>query len=100
MIRLSTTPPCNPFTPLATVRLATVGLATVLLSTLTPPAPLTAQDAQDVAGSDWDVTLARGETREIDFTTEEGTWMSMDISPDGQGLADSQLIGMIDVTGT
>jgi hypothetical protein len=24
----------------------------------------------------WDVTLARGQTRDIDFTTSEGTWMS------------------------
>ena len=30
----------------------------------------------------WDVTLPRGDTREISFTTEEGTWMSVDISPD------------------
>jgi Tol biopolymer transport system component len=34
----------------------------------------------------WDVTLARGETREIDFETDEGTWMSVDVSPDGQWL--------------
>ena len=32
----------------------------------------------------WDVTQARGETREIDFVTDEGTWMSMDVSPDAQ----------------
>ncbi len=33
---------------------------------------------------EWDVTLARGETREIAFTTDEGTWLSVDISPDGR----------------
>lgn len=33
---------------------------------------------------DWDATLARGKTYEVDFTTDEGTWMSVDISPDGQ----------------
>ena len=54
--------------------------ATALALTLT--SPLVAQDTE--SGDDWDVTLARGETREIDFTTEEGTWMSMDISPDGR----------------
>ena len=32
----------------------------------------------------WDVTQARGKTREVDFTTNEGTWMSVDITPDGQ----------------
>ena len=34
----------------------------------------------------WDVTQPRGKTREISFTTTEGTWMSVDISPDGQWL--------------
>ena len=31
----------------------------------------------------WDVTQARGTTRDIDFSTSEGTWMSVDISQDG-----------------
>src|SRR5215212_6722710 len=30
----------------------------------------------------WDVTQARGQTRDIDFTSSEGTWMSADLSPD------------------
>ncbi len=34
----------------------------------------------------WDVTRPRGQTREIDFTTEEGTWMAVDISPDGRWI--------------
>src|SRR6266566_8846651 len=43
--------------------------------------------AQDVAkGPEWDVTQARGKTREIDFTTSEGTWMSVDLSPDGRWI--------------
>ena len=36
--------------------------------------------------AEWDVTQARGQTREIDFTTSEGTWMSADLSPDGQSI--------------
>ena len=44
------------------------------------PAMAVAQDSQV---DDWDVTQARGETLDIDFTTEEGTWMSVDMSPDG-----------------
>ena len=40
--------------------------------------------AQNMA--EWDVTLPLGETREIDFTTDEGTWMSVDISPDGSWI--------------
>src|SRR5689334_7355328 len=40
--------------------------------------------AQRVA---WDVTQPRGQTRDIDFTTSEGTWMSADLSPDGTWIA-------------
>ena len=40
-----------------------------------------AQDQEE-----WDVTVPRGNTREISFTTEEGTWMSVDISADGSWL--------------
>ena len=36
------------------------------------------------AGTPWDVTKARGQTKVVDFTTDEGTWMSVDISADGQ----------------
>lgn len=35
----------------------------------------------------WDVTVPRGETRTIDFTTDVGTWMSVDVSPDGEWIA-------------
>ena len=34
----------------------------------------------------WDTTLARGATRDITFTTSEGTWMSVDLSSDGQWI--------------
>jgi Tol biopolymer transport system component/imidazolonepropionase-like amidohydrolase len=34
----------------------------------------------------WDVTQPRGRTREIDFTVTEGTWLSLDVSPDGRWL--------------
>ena len=34
--------------------------------------------------SAWDVTQARGRVHEVDFTTDEGTWMSVDVSPDGR----------------
>ena len=40
-----------------------------------------------VVGQDsnsWDVTVPRGNTREVEFTTREGTWMSVDVSPDGE----------------
>jgi Tol biopolymer transport system component len=54
--------------------------ALVLLGVAWPAPPASAQEESD----DWDVTLARGDTREIDFRTDEGTWMSVDVSPDGQ----------------
>ena len=44
----------------------------------------TSAHAQSV--TEWDATLARGTPREIDFTTEQGTWMSLDISPDGRWI--------------
>jgi Tol biopolymer transport system component len=34
----------------------------------------------------WDVTAPRGVTRDIAFTTSEGTWMSVDLAPDGRWL--------------
>ena len=43
---------------------------------------------------DWDATVPRGKTRTIDFTTTEGTWMSVDISHDGQWLA-FDLLGQV-----
>ena len=44
--------------------------------------PLAAQES--VGG--WDATRPRGKTREISFNTTEGTWMSVDISPDGRWI--------------
>ena len=55
------------------------------LLVLTVAIPSAAQ--QDTTrGREWDVTAARGQTREIDFTTSEGTWMAVDLSPDGRWL--------------
>ncbi|HEY7818433.1 MAG TPA: amidohydrolase, partial [Vicinamibacteria bacterium] len=42
--------------------------------------------AAAVEASAWDVTQARGNHYEIDFETEEGTFMSVDVSPDGRYL--------------
>ena len=55
-------------------------------ATLLLPTPALAQDTDDADTPEWDVTLARGETREIDFETDEGTWMSVDMSPDGNWI--------------
>ncbi len=42
--------------------------------------------AQEKPAAEWDTTQARGTTRDIDFDTSEGTWMSLDISPDGKWI--------------
>lgn len=42
--------------------------------------------AARAAGPVWDTTLPRGQTREIRFVTDEGTAMSVDLSPDGKWI--------------
>ncbi len=42
--------------------------------------------APAMAESPWDVSQPRGKVRKIDFTTREGTWMSLDLSPDGKWI--------------
>lgn len=34
----------------------------------------------------WDITQPRGRVREVDFVAREGTWMSVDVSPDGRSI--------------
>ncbi|CAN5635548.1 hypothetical protein BH23GEM3_BH23GEM3_13580 [soil metagenome] len=34
----------------------------------------------------WDVAAAHGPTRDLAFDTDEGTWMSLDVSPDGRQI--------------
>ena len=70
--------------PSAPGPLAALFLA-VAFPAATLPSPALAQQ-DDVDDPEWDVTLARGETREIDFETDEGTWMSVDISSDGRWI--------------
>jgi imidazolonepropionase-like amidohydrolase/Tol biopolymer transport system component len=45
-----------------------------------------AAEAED-ANADWDVANPPLETRSIDINVTEGTWMSLDVSPDGQTIA-------------
>src|SRR3982751_2832018 len=67
-------------------------LAVTLASTVS--LPLAAQGGGAQQGDStrtnrvqWDVTQARGKTRDIDFTISEGTWMSGDLSPDRTWIA-------------
>jgi Tol biopolymer transport system component len=73
------------------VIVACVGGATLssLLASATPASEASAPSATSpaaAANSTWDTTATRGKTRDIDFDTQEGTWMSMDISPDGRWI--------------
>ena len=43
--------------------------------------------ATGAAAAAWDVTQPRGTPRVIDFETDIGTWISVDVSPDGRWLA-------------
>jgi Tol biopolymer transport system component len=61
-----------------TARMVVLGLALM-------PSALAAQ-ATGATSQEWDVTQARGQARVVDFTTEEGTWLSVDVSPDGSWM--------------
>ena len=53
-----------------------------------PARPDTASRARPAGQAPaWDVTAAHGPTKEVAFETDEGTWMSVDVSPDGRTLA-------------
>src|SRR5690606_14511598 len=45
--------------------------------------PVTAQDADEAK---WDVNAEHGPTRTVRFTTTEGTWMNLGVSPDGREI--------------
>ncbi|ABC64333.1 amidohydrolase family protein [Erythrobacter litoralis] len=57
------------------------------------PAPLADSAGEEDAGSDkWDVNAPKGATiRQVPIRTDEGTWMDVDVSPDGRTVAFSLL---------
>ena len=58
-------------------------ISAILFLALFPFTPSLAGQESSPSG-EWDVTLPRGQTRSIDFETSEGTWTSLDVSPDGR----------------
>lgn len=60
-----------------------------------------ASDDDSAKSDKWDVNNPPGEKREITIDVEEGTWMSLDVSPDGKTIAFDLLgdIYTIPVTG-
>lgn len=69
---------------------------TALLIAL-PVLPVSAADEQE----SWDVETIPGEAREISIDTRTGSWMSLDVSPDGNSIAFDLLgdIYVIPITG-
>src|SRR3954463_5382327 len=48
--------------------------------------PLAVPRAQQADTKKWDVTADLGPVQKIEFDTSEGTWMNVDVSPDGQRI--------------
>ncbi|MBI1804789.1 MAG: PD40 domain-containing protein [Ignavibacteria bacterium] len=46
----------------------------------------TGKDTSKKAEQKWDVTAKHGPVTEIEFDTDEGTWISCDVSPDGKKI--------------
>ena len=63
------------------VRLLGAALALAAL-----PAPSAGQSAGKTDDSGWDTTLARGDAWDLEFETSSGTFLSIDVSPDGSSL--------------
>ena len=49
-------------------------------------APLAAADKPA-----WDVSADHGKTKSVRFSTDEGTWLDLDVSPDGKRIAFSMM---------
>ncbi|MEX2399950.1 MAG: amidohydrolase family protein [Rhodothermales bacterium] len=54
----------------------------IVFSLFALPAP-----AQDASPAEWDVNAAHGPADTVRFTTDEGTWMNLTVSPDGETIA-------------
>jgi len=59
-----------------------VAVSVAVAALLAAPGSLAGQGAFQ----DWDVTLPRGEVTTVDFETDQGTWMSVDLSADGEWI--------------
>jgi imidazolonepropionase-like amidohydrolase/Tol biopolymer transport system component len=62
----------------------------LVLAALANSTALAAQDTLQTAATTiperWDVTAPPGPSRTVEFETSEGTWMNVDVSPDGRTL--------------
>ena len=62
-------------------------LLAALSMALAPSSALSAQQSAPASGDKWDVNKSLGFDRTLDLQTSEGTWMSVDVSPDGRWVA-------------
>jgi len=65
--------------------------AAVLAALLVPAFALAADKKDKKDEPKWDVNAPQGTTKTVRFTTEEGTWMDLDVSPDGSRIVFSLL---------
>ena len=63
----------------------------VILVALLLAGSVGAMAADKAEPAKWDVNAAHGKTKTVRFTTDEGTWMDLDVSPDGRQIAFSLL---------
>ena len=77
-------PLTNPLIPPVPTRLPRrlVPIAALLLAA----SAAAAQRGGRTDDSGWDTTLARGDAYDLVFETSEGTFMSLDVSPDGASI--------------
>jgi imidazolonepropionase-like amidohydrolase/Tol biopolymer transport system component len=66
-------------------RFAVVLLALCICGPLHAQEP-EALDTAAAATDDWDITVPHGPSSIVDFRTDEGTWISVDVSPDGESI--------------
>src|SRR5688572_25568464 len=74
-----------PFPTMRHIRLAMVAAALVALAT-PPSVGAQGADTAAAAGGPRTAELPLKPERNVKFTTEEGTWMSLDVSPDGRTI--------------
>jgi imidazolonepropionase-like amidohydrolase/Tol biopolymer transport system component len=66
--------------------------AALLASAALVASPLGAQEEAESPDDAWDITAPKGATiRQVPINTDEGTWMDVDVSPDGQSIAFTML---------
>tara|TARA_Y100000034_G_scaffold38519_3_gene47379 strand:- start:23732 stop:26977 length:3246 start_codon:yes stop_codon:yes gene_type:complete len=77
------------FAPIFSFLFAQDSIESVNCCTATPFPPNDGMADMTEPGQDekkWDVAESHGPTKTVEFTTSEGTWMSLDISPDGREI--------------